>query len=404
MKQSHAVYRQMTGYSLAGSVVLAVLGFWLILFTFPNVFYQLAAAGLPFGMAPIIDAALAFVGRLIDGSRTGFIDFLRVPLAAALPLMIWLLIAATGIRAIRTRSRRPLLTVGINLGLGIVAFPLLAWILKFAFWIVNLGFRVMSWFASLSNSGGAAVSRTFGLVVIVILAVAGLVWLVASWPRARWLVAGFALVVGVAYLFRSSLGPLWAGFTSGVSAVGSAIATAIGFLGLVVLAIVVWVLALLVLAYLGSTMWTPLRDAARSGRQSDRFADVAAGIGVATSTLITAAAYNEEFAEFLRVAAETRLATPGLGVLPNILDLSFAQVMPADFHDVFVLLFKGFNGAPDLLVVGIACVIGIMSLTFYSGTYATSEGRPTILTLGFLRVAWAMFGTIIALVLTSSSD
>lgn len=106
MKQSHAVYRQMTGYSLAGSVLLAVLGFWLILFTFPNVFYQLAAAGLPFGMAPIIDAALAFVGRLIDGSRTGFIDFLRVPLAAALPLMIWLLIAATGIRAIRTRSRR----------------------------------------------------------------------------------------------------------------------------------------------------------------------------------------------------------------------------------------------------------------------------------------------------------
>lgn len=408
MNQLTASYRQITGYTIKGSALLGVFGFMLILFTFPNFFYRLSAEGLPVGMAPIIDLTRGVAGQLIDGSRIRFIDSVRLPLTVALPVTIWLLIGATGVRAIRARSWRPVVTMGVHLGLGIVAFPLFAWGVQLVFWVIGFGLSVMSWVDSLRSGGMGGVVQAVGLMVLAVIGVAvavGVIWLMVASRKARWVVAGVAVTVGIIYLVKDFLavllGPLWEALVSGVGSAGSAVSYGLGFVVLAVWAVVAWLLALLLLAYLGSTMWTPLRDAARSGRQIDRFADVSAGVGVAASTLITAAVYNADFAGFMEQAAETRQALPGVQALPSVLDMSFAQLMPASFHDFFVMLFKGFSGAPDVLLIIMACAIGILSLAFTPGSLAAPTGKPTILTLGFLRVGIAMAAVTVVLFFTS---
>lgn len=405
MNQLTASYREVTGYSVKGTAILAVLGFGLVLFTFPNLFYRLSEDGLPIGMAPIVEAARGIAGEVIDAQRDRFLHSLRLPLAVALPLMVWLLVGATGVRAIRATSWRPIMTMVVNGGLGLLAFPVFAWTVQLVVWVVGLGARVQAWIVALQASELANMVRTVGLVVIAIAAGVGLIWLLAKSPTARWVVGGVVLAGGLLYLLRdwlaSIIGPPWATIASGASAVGGAVAYGFGFVWLAVWAVAAWLLALLVLAYMGSTMLTPLRDAARSGREVDRFADVAAGVGVAASTLITAAVYNAQFGIFLQASAETRREIPGLGALPSVLDLSFARVMPEGFHDFFVMLFKGFNGAPDLLLIALACAIGIMSLAFTPGAFAPATSKPTIVTLGFLRVILAMVAVLVVLLFTS---
>lgn len=88
-------------------------------------------------------------------------------------------------------------------------------------------------------------------------------------------------------------------------------------------------------------------------------------------------------------------------MLPSILELNFTPLMPSGFQEFFIMLFKGFNGAPDLLIIAAACAIGVVSLAFTSGSLEVPTSKPTILTLGFLRVILAMVAVMVALILTS---
>lgn len=406
MEEVRATYRRTVGYGLGGTGLLILFGYWLILFTYPNLFYRLGAQGLPFGMGAVIDGTLALIGDLIDRSRDGFIGALRAPLMIVLPLMIWLLIGAAAVRAIRSRSWSPLWTVGINLSLGIAAFPILSWIVQLVVWVTSIALRVQSWIANLLGSlqdalGAWAVSPVILAVIVGVALIALLVWS----PGARWVTGALVAAAGLGYLFRDALsgllGPLGVWVSSAAEDIAAIAIAVVSWLLGALLFVIAWVLAAVVLAYLGSTMWTPLRDAARSGRHIDRFADVAAGVGVAVSTIITASAYNPDFARFLAETTKERAELPVIGMLPNVADLSFARVMPPGFDEFFFMLFKGFNGTPDLLIVVVACAIGVMALAFTGGSYRPSKGQPTIVTLGFLQVIGAMVAAVVVLWYTS---
>ncbi|MBK8463291.1 MAG: hypothetical protein IPL36_09715 [Nigerium sp.] len=406
MKDVHRLYRQWVGYSLGGTLVLVLFGYWLILYTYPNLFYRLGTLDLPFGMGMIIDGTMVLASGAIEASRTGFVDALRMPLMIILPSMIWLLMAAAVIRAIRARSWRPLWVISLNLGLGIAAFPILSWIVVAVFWVISLALRAQSWAAGfLSNLGEATWVRTTGGAILAVVVGSALIALLVKVPKSRWIIGGLVVAGGLLYMFREPLAlalePVWGGLGWAVGGVAAFVGTVFGWLFGVFFAVVAWVFAVAVLAFLGSTMWTPLRDAARSGHRIDRFADVAAGVGVAVSTIITASAYNTNFAQFLLEATEKRADLPVIGLIPNVADLSFAGIMPSAFDDFFSMLFMGFNGTPDLLIVAVACAIGVVVLAFTSGSYEPSVGQPTIITLGFLRVIVAMAAVMVALWFTT---
>lgn len=404
MKELAIEWRGVTGYTVRGSLVLTVAGFWLILFTFPNFFYTLSTQGLPLGMGWIIDSTRNFSGRIAELQNDTFLESLRSPLVVALPYFVVVLAVAALFRSVRAKSVTPTFSMGANLGLGILAFPLFAWVAQLVVWVIGVAGVVASWVAGLASNG---VVRIIGLAFLglLVLGVAiALVWWAAKSPRARWIIMGAVVAITILFLVRDSLaalfGPTGAAIAGFFGILGGGLSTAGGFVGSVLVGALLWFLALVVLAYLGSTLWTPIRDAWGAGRQSDRLADVSAGVGVAISTMITAAAYNGEFHNFMLAAANSRSVLP-LGSIPNVLDLQFGAIMPHGFDPIMTALFRGFNGAPDLLVIALACVIGVASLIFTAGPLAPAERPATILTAGFLRVGLVMVGVLLVLLLTS---
>lgn len=404
MRDVSLALRRFTTYGPLATLLLAIAGFWFVLLTFPNLFYSLASMGLPAGMGSLIDAVRGVADSLLNGQRSLLTGSWRIPLAVALPFLVSALVVAALIRSARARSWQPATSVLLHLALGVISFPLFSWVAQLIIWVFSFGSMVVGWISALLATD---VFRIIGTVLLWIGALAALAfvgYLVVESVTARWVVAGL-LAVGVGlYLARDVVFPFLAPI---FSAVFGAIATVVGLVFFLILAALLWVAAILVLAYLGGTVVTPLRDALRSGREPNRLADLGAGVGVAISTLIAAASFGGTgrtgFAALLTQAATVRSSLP-LGSLPSILELRFDAVMPHAFDPAMRVLFTGFNGALDVAVVVAACILGILVLLFTSGSVETGESGPTIVTLALLRVLLVLVIAVMALWLTSTSS
>jgi hypothetical protein len=385
IKELAIAYRKWTKYSVAGTFPLALAGLWLILLTFPNVFYAIGRSGLPVGMSALLEGAHHLTVPVLNQQQIMF-GSINAYLVVALPVLVWVLMAAGLFRSARVRSWTPALSMLVNLCLGVIAFPFFAWVAQIVVWIVGFGGLVAGWVSSLFANG---VVRVVGMIVggaLLLALLVGLgIWAAKS-VRARWGLAVVVTMGAALYMSRDAittlLGPV-------VSAVAGAVATVIGVVVIVIVAIVAWLVAILVLAYLGSSMITPIRDSFKAGREAGAFADVAAGVGVAVSTIITAASYSQAGPKNLAVTlGEANLAREALplGSLPNLLDLRFETIMPHSFDPLLEMLFTGFNATPDLLLVALVCAFGALALMFASGPIASMQEAPaTIVTFAFLR-------------------
>lgn len=399
--------KRFTTYGLLATVSLSAAGFFVILFTFPNLFYTINSTALPIGMGSLIDAVNGLAGSMVGGQNNSTLKSLRVPLAAVLPCLIWGFVVAALIRSIRARSWQPTRTTLLHLSIGIVSFPVFLWAAQLFIWGAALVGVIANWIQMLLANG---IVRVLGFVVlglVILAALAFLVYWATQSVGARWLVVGLVVAGAGFYFARDLILPI---VLPPLVAVLGFVATVLGWILIVLVAIVLWVITILVLAYLGGTVVTPFRDAFEAGREPDRLADLAAGVGVATSVLIMAASYSTSgrgnFAALLAQASQLRARFP-LGSLPTVLDLRFDKIIPPAFDPAMHTLFLGFNGVLDLLVVALACALGLLVLAFTAGSLKDHPGQgpgPTIVTLAFLRVLLAFLIVVAAMWLTSSSD
>lgn len=405
MRLVSVTLKRFTTYGLLATVLLSAAGFFVILFTFPNLFYVMNTTNLPIGMGRLIDAVSGLAGSMVGGQNNSTLKSLRVPLAAVLPFLVWGFVAAALIRSIRAGSWQPTRTTLLHLIIGIVSFPVFLWVAQLFVWGGALLGAIANWIQMLLANG---VVRVLGFVVLglaVLVALALLVYWAIQSVRARWLVVGILVASSGFYFARDLILPV---VLPPLAAVLGFVATLLGWIFIVVFAIVLWVITILVLAYLGGTVVTPFRDAFKAGREPDRLADLAAGVGVAISVLIMAASYSTSgrgnFAALLAQASQLRAHFP-LGSLPTVLDLRFDKIIPPAFDPAMHTLFLGFNGVLDLLVVVLACALGFLVLAFTAGSLKDHPGSgPTIVTLAFFRVLLAFLVVVAAMWLTSSSD
>lgn len=396
MNEINVAYRKWTKYSIPGTVPLAFVGLWLILLTFPNLFYAITRNGLPPGLSALLDFTHRLTQPVLNQQQIIF-SVANLYLTIALPLLVYVLIAAALLRSARAQSWAPALSMFTNLILGVLAFPLFSWIAQIVLWVFGLGPLLTDWFSSMLANGvvriiGMVVGGLVSLVVLVSL----VAWMIKS-VRGRW-VAGIAAAVALGlFLVKDAIGPP---LLAVASVAATVVTTVFGYLFIVVMAVVLWLIAVFVLAYLGASLITPIRDAIKAGRETGALADVAAGVGVAISTIVTAASYGH--VSLLQEAAILRATFP-LGGLPNLLDLQFQAIMPPSFEPLMTALFTGFNATPDLLLVALVCVLGTVALTFSPGRNPSMQEAPaTILTFAFLRVLALLAGVVLALWLTGS--
>ena len=342
-----ASYRKATGYGPLSTFLLAVVGFWLILLTLPNLVSVLAGLQLPAGMDVVIDQAEKLAGTLIVEQKSVFESSIGPESVVFLPVLVWLLVGASVIRSMRAKAWQPTIIVITNLVIGILAFPMLIWGMQVATWVLGVAVAVVEWFLMLLRSG---VVRATGGVILSVIVLGGAVLVLKAAFRAKRrfaviaaILAGVGLAVFYGWDFLARIA--WPALQS----IGSVLATVVGFVVAALLVISLWLVTLLVLAWLGSTVASPVRNAWGSGREVKRYADVAAGVGVAVSTLVMAESQNPAFAQFVgRAQASSSL---GLDIFPNPLDLRWDGFTPAAFDPTLKMLFAGFNGAPDLAIV-----------------------------------------------------
>lgn len=404
-------WRKWTKYSIPATFPLALAGLVLIMLTFPNPFYAISRSGLPAGMSFMLEGIYSVTAPLLKQQKA-IAGSANLYLAIALPFLVWALVGAGLIRSARARSWAPALSMSVNLGLGVLAFPLFAWIAQIAVWVIGFGGLIAGWVSSLLANGIVrAIGMVAGGLLVLAIVVVLVVWAAQSTPG-RWAIGIVAVGACVIWVTKDSiasrLAPLLSAIWQAVLPALGVIAEVIGVAIVVIVAIVAWLIAILVFAYLGGNMITPIRDSLKAGREAGAFADVAAGVGIAVSTLITAASYSEAgtqgFAHTLLEAARTRVSLP-MGSLPNVLDLRFDAIMPHAFDPLLRTLFAGFNGTPDLLLVAIVCALAALGLIQAAGPIRSMEDAPaTILTFAFLRVLLLAAGTIIALWLTADDS
>ena len=323
--------------------------------------------------------------------------------------------------AVKRQSWAPVATAGINLALGIAAFPLIAWLFTVIVWALSTFWMVRTWVRE-------ALSRFFDTTVFtyVLWGILGIIllllstWLLSNWssivkfflgaPAILWgVVVGLVATIILGWMARDVLLVLFTGataYTSPAFAIVKGIALSAWSFAI---AGIGWVIGLLVLAQFGGTTFSPLRGAFKMHHNADHLGDVAAGLGIAISTILMASSYvipGSNFSSIQERVSEI-FWQHDMGTAASYIFVDLKWLMPDVTNGFMEHLFGEFNPTPDLLFVVIACVISSWNIFRYQRAYSPESGDrvviSSIVTLAITHVALSIVLIVCQLAMTTSS-
>lgn len=397
--------------ALGALPLLVLVGIIAIVATSPAFF----ASGPHAASLPILDPpfkALEALGTWFVGLYSSDLFVNLLPKAAGMSmLMLATVPAASLVAAARAKTWEPTATVLATLAISVFSLPLLGWLIVLTKWIWGIAQSVVAWWSGLTSWTEERFAGVGSVAVKVVLVLTAIAWLYFAFRSAevrRWsLWAGLVALVLWLLLgwFHVQDTDAFLSIADWVSSAWSFVTTALGWLLIWVLKIVLAVLGSLilvgVLGQIGSTFWTPFTSAWTAGGRRAHTADFVAGSGVAASILLTAAAVNPAFREWLYLALE---GVPGTGLVTDVVGV-FSSVFPEALLPAASEFLRGVSGFPEFAVITLSCFIGSLSLLLSSGD-REDDGLGGIATLAIARtlIAVALALPVLVFLWWSSGD
>jgi len=421
-------FRERLGFHPGVTPLIMLLGLAFLMASVPTLFRVLANLDVGPGYLRSSFSYLWDVSRrwstVLSDESFGHIG--RIALQAGLLVIpvIWL---AALVRSAIVKTWRPFGVTVIATTLGAIGIPLVTWlgevlavvwriggyIANFVLWLLPWVFRVLLW---------AAVAAV-GIAIVAGLGY-GLFQLVAYINREhRWLIVTFVVVVAAIIVGAIAAGWLdgiltWLGHA--LLAVGHWIGGILRWLGAWIARIAGWIAAILrpivafvirifviatvfmfifgifvaVLGQTGRTVYLPVTSAFRAGRDQGKCIDLAAGVGVAISLMLTAAALDERFGSWFDSAWRS---TPLIDHLPTP-TAAYDFLLPSAAEGILRPAFAGYLPMVDLGLLVILAVIGTLSLLFGRADW-TRDGNARIAVPILLAVGAAISVALILIVL-----
>lgn len=389
-------FEQRLGFRRRHVPVVVLLGILFLIATLPEFFVVLA--GIDTHWPPgdrALDHVATFANMVVkpplEGPTASTVErYLSMVAFYAVPVVL----AAALVCCMKVGRWRPF-TVSVSaLALGLLAIPGLTWALealaglvRLGAWLYRLVVRVIHW---LSPFLAVLLMIGAGIAVLV-----GLYLLVEKLRARRWLTAGTwigtAMLLVLAYVY-------------GVFAfIGEVIARYVApVLAFIIVAFAVVVLVLLIaglvigfFGHLGRLIVVSAKGAGSAGRDQASCADAAAGLGVALSTVLTAAAVDAHYGHQL---TQTWNATPYLSTVP--VPVAAYELLMRDWGERFLAPgFAGFNPTLDLAIAAAVALVMVLALLFNSRRWATGR-MPGLASLVMIRVGLTIAFAIPALLVT----
>ncbi|GAA0386223.1 hypothetical protein GCM10009541_31410 [Micromonospora gifhornensis] len=319
--------------------------------------------------------------------------YLSVVVFYSVPVVL----AAVLVCCLKVGRWRPFIVSVPALVLGLLAIPGLSWavealvgLVRLGVWLYRICVRVIDWLIPF---------LTVILVIVVgIVVIFGLYVLVEKLRAGRWLTvgiwAGGMVLLVLAYLFGvfAFLGEVLARYVAPV--------LAFIFVAFLVVMLVLLIAGLVVafFGHLGRLIVVSVKGAGSAGRDQASCADAAAGLGVALSTVLTAAAVDAPYGHQLIRAWNM---DPWLSRLPD--PVGAYELLMRDWGERFLAPgFAGFNPTVDLAIASVVAVLMIFALLFNSRRWVTDR-VPGMASLVMFRVGLAIALAIPALLITAAA-
>ncbi|MEV6522267.1 hypothetical protein AB0M43_10025 [Longispora sp. NPDC051575] len=325
--------------------------------------------------------------------------------------VLWL---AALVRSALVRTWQPLTVSAAAAVTGLIALPLVTWVSTIAvlLWrlgrlIVDLVTRFFHWIAPV-----------LAWIVVAVLAVAVLFALYAlvSFVLREHHVLGALLLLALGAVVVAGCALGWFdGILAWIAAVAHAVAVWLAKYVGPVIAWIVWAVVMLAvvlgvvggvvaaLGQVGRTVYVPFVSAFGAGRDAGCCADVAAGVGVTLSVVLTAAVTDPVFGSWF---ARTWADTPGIGALPPPTP-GFELLLPDAAQRILASGFANYAPTVDVSLVVLLAGVGILSLLFQRRRWFNEHGariaRPVLLKVG-LAIAVALPAVVLMILFSGDSE
>ncbi|WP_406068890.1 hypothetical protein [Micromonospora sp. NBC_01638] len=392
-------FEQRLGFRLRHVPVVVLLGMLFLIATLPEFFVVLA--GIDTHWQPgdrALDHVATFANTVVkpplEGQTVSTVErYLSMVAFYAAPVVL----AAALVCCMRVGRWRPF-TVSVSaLALGLLAIPGLTWALealvglvRLGVWLYRLVVRVIDWLIPFL---AAMLMIGAGIAVLV-----GLYLLVEKLRARRWLTAsawvGTVMLLVLAYVYGvfAFIGAVMARYVAPV-------------LGVIIVVFAVVMLVLLIaglvigfFGHLGRLIVVSAKGAGSAGRDQASCADAAAGLGVALSTVLTAAAVDAPYGHQLTL---TWNAAPYLSTVPD--PVAAYELLMRDWGERFLAPgFAGFNPTVDLTIAAAVAFVMVLALLFNNRRWVTVR-TPGMASLVMIRVGLTVAFAIPALLVTTAA-